>query len=135
MREGTRSRGVGLVEFETRENLIEGLKRTDKEIYGRKIRINVSDKTDFHQTDSNRGNFGNRSNRTGEERPEMGDRWKRIERKSDELSDDRQHTGYNRDRNNRNDHGRCKLVFICSKILKEFCFSEFHWWFSRWSRW
>jgi len=113
MREGNRSRGVGLVEFETRENLIEGLKRTDKEIYGRKIRINVSDKTDFHQTDNNRGNFGNRSNRTGEERPEMGDRWKRIERKSDELSDDRQNTGYNRDRNNRNDHGRCKLVFIC----------------------
>jgi RNA recognition motif-containing protein len=105
MREGNRSRGIGLVEFETRENLIEALKRTDKEVYGRKIRINVSDKTDLHQTDGNRGNFGHRSYRTGgEERPEMADRWKRVERKSDELSDDRQ-------RSNRIDHGRCKLFF------------------------
>jgi hypothetical protein len=99
MREGNRSRGVGLVEFDTRENLIDALKRTDKEVYGRKIRINVSDKTDVHQTDGNRSNFNYRSNRTGEERPEMADRWKRIERKSDELTDDRQ-------RSNRNDHGR-----------------------------
>jgi RNA recognition motif-containing protein len=84
MREGTRSRGVGLVEFETRESLIEGLKRTDKEVYGRKIRVNVSDKTDSHQTDSGRGTFGNqRSNRNtgGEERPEMSGTWKRAERK------------------------------------------------------
>jgi len=44
MRDGNRSRGVGLVEFDTREHLIEALKRTDKEVYGRKIRINVSDK-------------------------------------------------------------------------------------------
>ncbi|CAF3960278.1 unnamed protein product [Adineta steineri] len=100
MREGNRSRGVGLVEFDTRENLIDALKRTDKEIYGRKIRINVSDKTDFHQSDSNRSNFGNRSNRTGEERPEMADRWKRVERRSDEASDDRSNMGHNRDRNN-----------------------------------
>jgi RNA recognition motif-containing protein len=86
IRDGNRSRGIGLVEFETRENLIDGLKRTDKEVYGRKIRVNVSDKTDSHQTDSGRGTFGNnRSNRSGggggEERPEMGDRWKRAERK------------------------------------------------------
>jgi hypothetical protein len=109
MRDGNRSRGVGLVTFETRENLIEGLKRTDKEIYGRKIRINVSDKTDFHQSDNNRGNFGNRSNRTGEERPELSGRWKRNERKSDEFSDDRQGNDFNR---NRNDQGRCKILFF-----------------------
>ena len=87
MKEGTRSRGVGLVEFDTRESLIEGLKRTDKEVYGRKIRVNVSDKTDsHHQNENTRGTFGNnRSNRSGggggEERPEMADRWKRAERK------------------------------------------------------
>jgi hypothetical protein len=70
-----------LVEFETRENLIDALKRTDKEIYGRRIRINVSDKT---ETDSGRGSFGNyRSNRGtgGEDRPEMSSTWKRAERK------------------------------------------------------
>jgi RNA recognition motif-containing protein len=81
MRDGTRSRGIGFVEFETREHLIEGLKRTDKEVYGRKIRVNVSDKTD---TDGGRGSFGNnRSNRGtgGEERPEMSETWKRAERK------------------------------------------------------
>jgi len=81
MRDGTRSRGIGLVEFETRENLIDALKRTDKEIYGRRIRINVSDKT---ETDSGRGSFGNhRSNRGtgGEDRPEMSSTWKRAERK------------------------------------------------------
>jgi hypothetical protein len=114
MREGNRSRGVGLVEFETRESLVEALKRTDKEVYGRKIRINISDKTDLHQTDGNRGNFNYRSNRTGEERPEMADRWKRIERKSDELSDDRPRNDFNRDRPNRSDHGRCKAFFILS---------------------
>ena len=84
MRDGTRSRGVGLVEFESRDNLIEASKKSDKEIYGRKIRVNVSDKTDSHQSDS-RGGFGNRSNRPtgggGEDRPEMADRWKRAERK------------------------------------------------------
>lgn len=104
MRDGNRSRGVGLVEFDTRENLIEALKRTDKEIYGRKIRINVSDKTDLHQANNNRSNFGNRSNRTGEERSEMAGRWERVERKSDEFNNDRQ-------RSNRNDQGRCKLFF------------------------
>jgi RNA recognition motif-containing protein len=84
IRDGTRSRGFGLVEFETRENLIDGLKRTDKEVYGRKIRISVSDKSDSHQTDGSRGTFGNhRSNRGGggEERPEMSGTWKRAERK------------------------------------------------------
>jgi translation initiation factor 4B len=110
MREGNRSRGVGLVEFETRESLVEALKRTDKEVYGRKIRINISDKTDLHQTDGNRGNFNYRSNRTGEERPEMADRWQRIERKSDELSDDRPRNDFNRDRPNRSDHGRSNFT-------------------------
>ena len=83
MRDGTRSRGVGLVEFDTRENLIDALKRADKEVYGRKIRVAVSDKTDSHQSSSSRGTFGNnRPNRSGgEERPEMADRWKRAERK------------------------------------------------------
>ena len=111
MREGNRSRGVGLVEFETRESLIEGLKRTDKEIYGRKIRVNVSDKTDFHQSDNNRSNFGNRSNRMGEERSELAGKWKRNERKSDDFSDDRPSHEFNRNRN-RDDHGRCKFFFI-----------------------
>jgi hypothetical protein len=71
------------VEFETRDNLIEGLKRTDKEIYGRRIRVSVSDKTDSHQSEGGRGTFGsNRSNRGGgEERPEMADTWKRAKRK------------------------------------------------------
>ncbi|CAF2859805.1 unnamed protein product [Rotaria sp. Silwood2] len=108
LRDGMRSRGLGLVELETRENLIEALKRSDKEVYGRKIRVNVSDKTDSH-TDSGRGTFGsNRSNRSGggEERPEMADRWKRAEPRSDETSDDRQSSGFNRDRQNRGDHGR-----------------------------
>jgi hypothetical protein len=72
------------VDFETRDNLIEALKRTDKEIYGRKIRVNVSDKTDSHQNEGGRGFGNNRQNRGGggEERPEMGaDRWKRAERR------------------------------------------------------
>ncbi|CAF3952473.1 unnamed protein product [Rotaria sordida] len=104
MRDGIRSRGIGLVEFETRENLIEALKRTDKEIYGRKIRINVSDKTDLNQIDNSRTNFFNRSNRTiGDERPEMSDRWKR---KSNDSTDDRQSSAYHRDRPNRNEQGR-----------------------------
>ncbi|CAF3720159.1 unnamed protein product [Rotaria sp. Silwood1] len=111
MRDGTRSRGIGLVEFETRENLIEGLKRTDKEIYGRKIRINVSDKTDFNQTDNYRTNFFHRTNRIiGDERPEMSDRWKRIERKSNDSFDERSSSGYNRDRSNRNEQGRSNFT-------------------------
>ena len=75
------------MELETRESLIDALKKTDKEVYGRKIRVNVSDKTDSHNTEGGRGTFGNnRSNRGGgsgggEERPEMADRWKRAERK------------------------------------------------------
>ena len=72
------------MEFETRENLIDGLKRSDKEIYGRKIRVSVSDKTDSHQNEGGRG-FGNhRQNRGtggGEERPEMAGSWKRANRK------------------------------------------------------
>ncbi|CAF4413611.1 unnamed protein product, partial [Rotaria magnacalcarata] len=111
IRDGMRSKGVGLVEFETRENLIEALKRTDKEFYGRRIHINVSDKTHSH-TDGGRGGFGhNRSNRTGgEERPEMSDRWKRAEPRSDEISDDRPSGGFNRDnRQNRGDHGRSNM--------------------------
>ena len=120
MREGNRSRGVGLVEFGTRENLIEALKRTDKEIYGRRIRVNVSDKTDLHQNDSNRSNFGNRYNRMGgradgEERPEMADRWKRVERRSDEFSEDRPRNDFQRDRPQRNEHGRCKNYSSLSK--------------------
>jgi len=137
MREGNRSRGVGLVEFDTREHLIEALKRTDKEVYGRRIRVNVSDKTDLHQNDGNRTNFGYRSNRTvGEERPEMADRWKRVERKSDELSEDRPRNDFNRDRPNRNDHGRCKIIFHL-KIIRQriFFFSEFLWSITRWTTW
>lgn len=81
IRDGIRSRGIGLVEFDTRENLIEALKRTDKEVCGRKIRVSVSDKTDSHQNDSGRG-YGNRTHRPGgDERPGMGERWKRAERK------------------------------------------------------
>jgi RNA recognition motif-containing protein len=78
-----RSRGIGSVEFDSRENLIEALKKTDKEVYGRKIRISFSDKTDSHQADGGRSTFGNRSNRSGggEERPEMAGQWKRAERK------------------------------------------------------
>ncbi len=123
MRDGNRSRGVGLVEFDTREHLIEALKRTDKEIYGRRIRVTVSDKTDLHQNDGNRSNFGHRSNRMGggEERPEMADRWKRVERKSDELSDDRPRNDFNRDRPNRNDHGRRKIT-LPFQIIKQRCF-------------
>ncbi len=71
------------MEFETRENLIDGLKRTDKEVYGRKIRVSVSDKVDSHQNEGGRG-FGNhRSNRAagGEERSEMAGPWKRANRK------------------------------------------------------
>ncbi|CAF0896396.1 unnamed protein product [Adineta ricciae] len=99
IRENNRSRGAGLVEFSSRETLIEALKRSDKEVYGRKIRINVSDKPDFHQVDGHRNQFHNRFNRSGEDRPEMGDRWKRGERRSDEFSNnDRPHTGYNRGR-------------------------------------
>jgi RNA recognition motif-containing protein len=94
MRDGMRSRGVGLVEFETREHLIEALKKTDKEVYGRKIRVNVSDKTDSHQNDGNRGGFGSRTHRSGagggEERPEMADKWRRAER--NELFDERTRT-------------------------------------------
>jgi len=40
----------------------------------------------------------------------MADRWKRVERKSDELSDDRQRNDFNRDRPNRNDHGRSNFT-------------------------
>ncbi|UJR13436.1 hypothetical protein I4U23_000450 [Adineta vaga] len=101
IRDGNRSRGTGLVEFNTRENLIEALKRSDKEVYGRKIRINVSDKPEFHQSDSHRSHFMNRSNRSGEDRPDMGERWKRVERGSDEFTNnDRSNMGFNRDRNN-----------------------------------
>lgn len=76
-----RSKGVGLVEFETRENLLDALKRSEKEFYGRSIHVDVSDKTNI-SSDGGRSGFGhNRSNRTGEERPEMADRWKRAESK------------------------------------------------------
>ncbi|UJR33901.1 hypothetical protein I4U23_021320 [Adineta vaga] len=113
LRDGMRSRGIGLVDFETREHLIEALKRTDKEVYGRKIRVTVSDKTDMHQTDGGRGTFGNnRSNRGGgggEERPEMADKWKRAEPRSNDTHDDRQSSGFNRDRQNRGDHGRSNM--------------------------
>jgi hypothetical protein len=125
MRDGNRSRGVGLVEFETRDYLIEGLKRTDKEVYGRKIRVALSDKT---ETDSGRGSYNNRSNRSGggEERPEMSNRW---ERKVDDSSDDRRRMDFNRDRPNRNDQGRCKLFFISfeHKNKKRFSSSKFLW--------
>lgn len=74
------------MEFGTREDLIEALKRTDTEIYGRKMRVNVSDKQDLHHTDGGRGGFsgGQRPNRGGpggEERPEMASTWRRAERK------------------------------------------------------
>lgn len=50
------------------------------------MRISVSDKTDI-QADGGRGSFGgHRQNRGtgggGEERPEMGERWKRVEGES-----------------------------------------------------
>lgn len=106
IRDGIRSRGIGLVEFDTRENLIEALKRTDKEVCGRKIRVSVSDKTDSHQNDSGRG-YGNRTHRPGgDERPGMGERWKRAEPRSDDNFDDRNSTRSHRDRPNRDFGGR-----------------------------
>lgn len=111
IRDGTRSRGIGLVEFETRDNLIDALKRTDKEAYGRKIRVSVSDKTDSHQNEGGRG-FGNRTHRggnTGEERPGMGERWKRAEPRSDDPFDDRNSMRSNRDRPNRDFSGRSNM--------------------------
>lgn len=111
IRDGTRSRGIGLVEFETREHLIEGLKRTDKEVYGRKIRVSVSDKTDSHHHEGGR-NFGNRSHRmaggnsTGEERPGMSERWKRAEPRPDDGFNDRRS---NRDGPNREFSGRSNM--------------------------
>lgn len=111
MREGNRSRGIGLVEFETRENLIEALKRTDREVYGRKIIIKISDKTDFSQNNANRTHFFNQASRIGDERPEIANTWKRIERKFNEPSDDRQGTsGYHRDRPYRDDQERCEPI-------------------------
>lgn len=112
IKDGTRSRGTGLVEFSTREDLIEALKRTDKEIYGRKIRVNVSDKQDLHQTDGGRGGFGGqRTNRPGpgEERPEMSSTWRRAEPRSEDTTDERSSSGFNRDRQNRNDNGRSNM--------------------------
>ena len=130
MKDGGRSRGVGLVEFEKREDLVEALKKNEKEHYGRNIRVNVSDKPEMYSNDNNRGFGNNRSsnrNATGEERPEMMGSWKRAERKfslfllkkttciisirlarNDGLSDNRSSGGFNRDRPNRNDFGRCK---------------------------
>lgn len=100
------------MEFETRENFIEALKRTDKEVFGRRIRVNVSGKSDFHRADGNRGNFDQRSNRFGgrggEERPEMADRWKRAERRPDEGFEDRPRNDFHRDRPNRNEYERRK---------------------------
>lgn len=107
MRDGMRSKGVGLVEFESRENLIEALKRSEKELYGRRIRISVSDKTDIHG-DSGRGNAGgHRSHRGGEERPELANTWKRAEPRSDDSHNDQSSGGFHRgDRQHRNDYGR-----------------------------
>ena len=83
LKDGGRSRGVGLVEFDKREDLVEALKKNDKEHYGRNIRVAVSDKPELFSNDNNRGFGNNRSNRnnTGEERPEMSGTWKRAERK------------------------------------------------------
>ncbi|CAF1269064.1 unnamed protein product [Adineta ricciae] len=115
LRENNRSRGIGFVEFETRDNLIDALKRADKEIYGRKMRITVSDKTDM-QVDGGRGSFGGqRSNRGGggsgggEGRPEMDEKWTRAKTRPDDASDDRPSSGFNRDRQNRGDHGRSNM--------------------------
>lgn len=112
------------MEFETRENFIDALKRTDKEVFGRRMRVNVSDK-DFHQNDGNRSNFNQRSNRMGgggrgggEERPEMADRWKRVERRPEESFEDRPRNDFNRDRPNRNEHGR-RNAFLFSSITIE----------------
>lgn len=80
IRNGNRSRGLGLVEFETRENLIQALKRSEKEIYGRKMRVTVSEKTDSQLDNSRIGT---------EERPEMAERWRRAEPRSNETSGDR----------------------------------------------
>ena len=123
--------------------MIEALKKSDKEVYGRRIRVNVSDKTES-QMDGARGLPGkNRSTRgIGEERPEMADRWTRAERKystclfllinnrfflarSDETSDDRFGNGINRDRQNRGHFGPCKLLICTLVILIFFCFSFF----------
>lgn len=112
IKEGSRSRGIGLVEFPTRESLIEALKRHDREVYGRKIRVNVSDKPDLYQTDSGRGGFGGqRSHRAGagEERSELSGTWRRAEPRSDDTTDERSTGGFNRDRQNRNDNGRSNM--------------------------
>lgn len=88
LRDGTRSRGTGLVEFETRDHFIEALKRTDKEVYGRKIHVTISDKADTTQTDRGRGGFGSRNQRpAGEERAGLSDKWRRAERKTSSQID------------------------------------------------
>lgn len=114
IKDGSRSRGTGLVEFGTREDLIEALKRTDTEIYGRKMRVNVSDKQDLHHTDGGRGGFsgGQRPNRGGpggEERPEMASTWRRAEPRNEDTPDERPQSGFNRDRPNRHDNGRSNM--------------------------
>lgn len=104
------------MEFETRENFIEALKRTDKEVFGRRIRVNVSGKSDFNRVDGNRGHFEQRFNRfgggrgDGEERPEMADRWKRAERRTGDGFEDRPRNDFPRDRPNRNEYGRRKTT-------------------------
>ena len=111
MKDGTRSRGIGLVEFDTREHLIDALKRTDQEFYGRKIRIQVSEKTDSHLNDGARENNSLRSNRTpaGEERPEMEERWERKNRKFDESWKDRRGTGVDSERIHRYENTQRKF--------------------------
>lgn len=98
-----RSRGIGLVEFETRDQLIEALKRTDKELYGRTIRVHVSDKTDSHHSGGRHAYKQNRNE--GEDRPEMDKQWERGIVRSDNNSD-RKNRGFNRDGPNRNDFSR-----------------------------
>lgn len=106
LRDGNRSRGVGLVELPTREQLIEALKRTDKELFGRKIRVLVSRLTDLNQTPNQRNGFGSRPNRTGDERPEMDNQWKRVGRHSEDRFDERsQRNDFRKQNNSRNDYG------------------------------
>jgi len=106
LRDGTRSKGVGLVELPGREQLIEAIKRTDKELFGRKIRVLVSKFTDVNRNEHQRNSFGSRSNRTGEERAEMADQWKRVGGNSDRTFKDRpQRNDFRKSNNSRNDYG------------------------------
>ncbi|CAF1124595.1 unnamed protein product [Didymodactylos carnosus] len=95
IKEGNRSRGSGFVEFETRDALIEALKRNDKEYFSRKIRVSLSEKND--QADG-RGGFP----RARTEEPRNDDR----NRDDDRRPQERSSGGWGRDDNRQRDnHG------------------------------